>query len=308
MHEIEVVAPYRLDLTVSALRRLSTNIVDVFTADGEYIRAQPGARETVVARVRQSGADTLLARFEGGGALDRQRALVVLRRVLGVDRDVSGFHRAARRLPWLSSLAARMRGVKPPRYPTLWEACVNAVLFQQVSLAAASSISRRLTLALGAPVTSVVDVVHPFPSLDRFRSAHDDVVRSAGVSASKLATLRRVSEALHDGTLDEEALERLPSSRAAALLCAIKGIGPWTATVILLRGLGRLDVFPMHDSSVVRNLALVAGNVPVELEETLATLGTQRGMLYYCLLLARLEARDELGLRSRYSRSTTALL
>ena len=308
MHEIEVVAPYRLDLTVSALRRLSTNIVDVFTADGEYIRALPGAHEAGVARVRQSGADTLLARFEGGGALDRQRALVVLRRVLGFDRDVSGFHRAARRLPWLSSLATRMRGVKPPRYPTLWEACVNAVLFQQVSLAAASSISRRLTLALGAPVTSVVDVVHPFPSLDRFRSAHDDVVRSAGVSASKLATLRRVSEALHDGTLDEEALERLPSPRAAERLCAIKGIGPWTATVVLLRGLGRLDVFPMHDSSVVRNLVLVAGNEPVELEETLAALGTQRGMLYYCLLLARLEGRGELVLRSRYSRSTTALL
>jgi DNA-3-methyladenine glycosylase II len=99
----------------------------------------------------------------------------------------------------------------------------------------------------------------------------------------------------------------LPSPRAAAVLCAIKGIGPWTAAVILLRGLGRLDVFPMHDSSVVRNLVLVAGsNEPVELEETLAALGRQRGMLYYCLLLARLEARGELGFRSRYSRSKTA--
>jgi DNA-3-methyladenine glycosylase II len=113
---------------------------------------------------------------------------VILRRVLGVERDISGFHRAARRLPWLRTLAARMRGVKPPRYPTLWEACVNAILSQQVSLAAAASISRRLTLALGSPATSVVAVVHPFPGLDRFRGAHDDDVRAAGVSASKLAT------------------------------------------------------------------------------------------------------------------------
>jgi DNA-3-methyladenine glycosylase II len=294
-HEIEVLAPYRLDLTVSVLRRLSTNVVDVFTVGGEYVRALPGAHEVVVARVRQARAGTLLALLEGGGAQDRRQALVVLRRVLGVDRDVSGFDRAARRLPWLRSLAARMRGVKPPRYPTLWEACVNAILFQQVSLVAASSISRRLTLALGSPVRSGVDTVHSFPSLDRFRGARDDVVRAAGVSANKLATLRRVSEALQDGTLDEEALETMPSPRAAALLRATKGIGPWTATVILLRGLGRLDVFPMNDSSVVRNLVLVAGNRSLEIEKMLGALGAQRGMLYYCLLLARLEARGELG-------------
>jgi DNA-3-methyladenine glycosylase II len=39
-------------------------------------------------------------------------------------------------------------------------------------------------------------------------------------------------------------LEDKPSPEAAKLLCRIKGIGPWTAAVILLRGLGRLDVFP----------------------------------------------------------------
>ena len=39
VHEVPVVTPYRLDLTVSALRRLSTNVVDVLTADGHYMRA-----------------------------------------------------------------------------------------------------------------------------------------------------------------------------------------------------------------------------------------------------------------------------
>lgn len=75
----------------------------------------------------------------------------------------------------------------------------------------------------------------------------------------------------------------------------IKGIGPWTATVILLRGLGRLDVFPMNDSSVARNLTLVAGGIPFDVAATLEALGAQRGMLYYHLLLARLEARGEVG-------------
>ncbi|HST07140.1 MAG TPA: hypothetical protein VLJ83_03170, partial [Gemmatimonadaceae bacterium] len=85
------------------------------------------------------------------------------------------------------------------------------------------------------------------------------------------------------------------SPDAIGLLREIKGIGPWTATVILLRGLGRLDVFPMNDSSVTRNLALVSSSEPIDVESVLDSLRPQQGMLYYHLLLARLEARNDLG-------------
>jgi DNA-3-methyladenine glycosylase II len=64
--------------------------------------------------------------------------------------------------------------------------------------------------------------------------------------------------------------------------------------VILLRGLGRLDVFPMNDTSVASNLRLVGGPAALDVQTLLDALGTQRGMLYYHLLLGRLEARGEL--------------
>jgi DNA-3-methyladenine glycosylase II len=164
-------------------------------------------------------------RLEGGDARDHAGALDVVRRVLGVDRDVTPFERAARRVPWLNHLVARMRGVKPPRYPTLWEACVSSILFQQVSLSAASSISRRLTLALGHRATSQSQTLHSFPTVNELRSATDDVLRSAGLSANKLATLRRVSDALHAGTLREAALEAMPSTVAARCSARSKGSG-----------------------------------------------------------------------------------
>lgn len=75
--------------------------------------------------------------------------------------------------------------------------------------------------------------------------------------------------------------------------------GPWTAAVILLRGLGRLDVFSADDTSVAANIALVAGSAPFDVPRALNALGAQRGMLYYHLLLARLEARGEIGHPSR---------
>ena len=90
-------------------------------------------------------------------------------------------------------------------------------------------------------------------------------------------------------------MEECPSPEAAALLRRIKGIGPWTAAVILLRGLGRLDVFPANDTSVARNLALVGGSARRDVVAVLEALGPERGMLYYHLLLARLDAAAGLG-------------
>jgi DNA-3-methyladenine glycosylase II len=133
-----------------------------------------------------------------------------------------------------------------------------------------------------------------FPSAEQVLGAKEELLRATGLSASKLATLRRAGEALASGALDEATLEERSSPDAVALLRQIKGIGPWTATVILLRGLGRLDVFPMNDTSVARNLALVAGSATLDVGKILEALGPQRGMLYYHLLLARLESRGEL--------------
>ncbi len=295
-YKIEAAAPYRLDLTVSVLRRLSTNIVDVLTPEGEYVRALDGFCKPVFVRVAQTQPAILTVTIEGcASSGEHTRAFAIVQRILGVERKLSHFYRAAKGIPWLWPLAVRMHGVKPPRYPTLWEACVNAIVFQQVSLIAASSILRRIILTLGVPSKYRVIPLHAFPSAKSLLIANDDILLAAGLSANKLATLRRVADALLSGSLDEATLEERASPDAAMMLRRIKGIGPWTATVILLRGLGRLDVFPMNDSSVARNLAFVAGAVPFDIGRVLTALGPERGMLYYHLLLARLDARGEIG-------------
>ncbi|HEU4648362.1 MAG TPA: hypothetical protein VFS33_04835 [Gemmatimonadales bacterium] len=293
-YTIRVREPYRLDLTVSALRRLSSNLVDVLTAGGEYVRLLGDVAQPLVVRARQVAPDTLAITIEGDRR-EHQRLLALVRRMLGVEVDLTRFYHSASRIRWLRPLVLRMRGVKPPRYPTLWEACVNAIVFQQVSLIAASTIMGRLTTALGDPVERNGVQLYRFPGVRQVHGARDSLLRAAGLSAGKVATLRRVGDALGAGALDEARLGERPSPEAAAELRSIKGIGPWTAAVILLRGLGRLDVFPANDTSVARNLALVSGSAPLDVEAVLEVLGPERGMLYYHLLLARLEARGELG-------------
>jgi len=289
---LPVELPYRLDLTVAVLRRFSTNVVDVVAPDGTYRRVLDGIAGPLVVAVRARDGASLDVRLEAGAG-EEARALAFVRRMLGTERTVPGFDRGAARIPWLRELAARMRGVKPPRYPTLWEACVNAIVFQQVSLHAASAILGRTIAALGAAIETGGVTLRAIPTIEAFLAAPEGVLRGAGLSVNKIAALRRVGEALASGALDEAMLEARSSAEAAEVLCAIKGIGPWTAAVILLRGLGRLDVFPENDSGVARSVAAFT-NERVDVASALALLGAERGMLYYHLLLARLEARGEI--------------
>ncbi len=293
-HELRVVAPYRLDLTVSVLRRLSSNLVDRLTPAGEYLRVLVGAAGPLLVRVRQPSAESLRVTLDGPTAAHAD-ALALVRQTLGTERDLTHFRRVAAGLPWLGSLEHRMRGVRPPRYPSLWEAFVNAVIFQQVSLQSASAITRRLIVALEQPVGQERASSYPFPDAPQLLGAPDRALHGVGLSASKLATLRRAGEVLESGALTLPMLEALPSEAAAAMLQRIKGIGPWTATLILLRGLGRLDVFPVRDTSVARNLVLVGGAAPPTVSEVIEALQPEQGMVYYYLLLARLESRGELG-------------
>jgi DNA-3-methyladenine glycosylase II len=291
---VPVAAPYRLDLTVAVLRRLSSNVVDRLEPDGTYRRALDGFAAPLLASVRQCEPGALAVTLDAMPG-EEERGLALVRRILGVDRRLDAWDRSAAKVPWLRGLAQRMRGVKPPRYPTLWETCVNAIIFQQISLIAAGAIMRRTIEALGSAVEAGGAVLYAFPSAAVVADAPEAVLRGAGLSGAKIAALRAIATALLEGRLDEAMLEERSSVEAAELLCTLRGIGPWTAALILLRGLGRLDVFPINDSGAARSLALLSGGKEVDLEAALRTLGAQRGLLYYHLLLARLEARGELA-------------
>jgi DNA-3-methyladenine glycosylase II len=290
-YEVNVEAPYRLDLTVAVLRRFSTSVVDVTAPDGAYVRALADGPAPSIIGVSQRSATLLDVRFHGP-RVDAARDIARVRRVIGADASAPHFERAARKIPWLRATVEATRGVRAPRYATLWEACVNAIVFQAVSLFAATAVLKRIILALSEPLTFLDATVYPFPNAERFVAAPDQALRAAGLSFAKIAALRNVANELLSGRLDEAMLEVRSTPDAAARLCEIKGIGPWTAALILLRGLGRLDLFPAGDSGVARIVASLGGP-QVDLPETLRVLGDERGMLYYYLLLGRLIAAGE---------------
>lgn len=281
---LPVRAPFRLDLTVDALRRLASNVVDV-VSDGTYYRALSDEKGTALLAIRPHGAGAIEIRATGRQV---ERWLPVVARMLGTQVDLTQWYARSRRFAWLARLTTALRGLKPPRYPTLWEACAHAILFQQISIHAAAAIMRRAVEHLGESVTLGDVRCVAFPPAQRWLSAEDATLRAAGISRTKIAHLRCAADAFVRGEIDEGALEELPTYQAAQRLCSIRGIGAWSASVVLLRGLGRLDAFPLRDSGVARTLSLLAGDAHVDQDRLLETLGSVRGMLYYQLLLGRL--------------------
>ncbi|MBK0398354.1 DNA-3-methyladenine glycosylase 2 family protein [Limibaculum sp. M0105] len=109
-------------------------------------------------------------------------------------------------------------------------ALLKAICSQQLSVAAADSVSRKLT-ALGAEDPRVLI------ALD------DEDLRGCGLSRPKI----RYARALAEADLDYDALAVMPEEDAIATLTAIKGIGVWTAEIYLMFAIGRADVFAPGD-------------------------------------------------------------
>lgn len=286
--QIPVRPPYRLDLTVEALRRVPNNAVDVVGTDGRYRRVLACEDRHNALEVQQPAPNRLHVRI---GGKEAERALPVVERMLGTGLDLEQWMRAAGAVPWLRKLAVQLQGLRPPRYPTLWEALVHAIVFQQISLHAAAAILRRVVEALAAPIEVSGVPVFPFFSPQRLIGADDATLRAAGLSGNKIVHLRTAAIAVLEGAVRADRLEKMPSAAAASALQSIRGIGPWSANVVLLRGFGRLDVFPLKDSGVARNLRALAGDDDIDAGALLESLGSVRGMLYFHLLLGGMRNR-----------------
>ncbi len=276
--------PFRLDLTVDALRRLSTNVVDRVTEDGAYVRVLRDERgeSAIVAREHAEG---LLVRISGRNG---ERWLPAIERMLGTRADLTEWYQRVGQLPWLARLATELRGLKPPRYPSLWEAACHAIVFQQISIHAASAIMRRTVELLCSPRDVAGLSCLPFPRASELLDADVDALRAAGLSANKVAHLRSVADAIHSRALTDQEIEALATPAAIERLMRVRGIGRWTASVILLRGFARLDVFPPGDSGAARSLRALSGDDAIAAEDVVRVLAPVQGMLYYHLLLGRL--------------------
>ncbi len=300
---LEPMPPFRLDLTVWTLRRRPDNVVDRW--DGQtYRRVLPLSGGPVEVAVTQVGPpDTPQLRVEVAGQplcspLDAE-VTAVLERLLGLRIDLTAFYRFTARQGRLGQLARRFRGMKPPRYPSLFEGLVNAIACQQVTLTLGIRLLNRLTANYGLTLHEGEEVARAFPRPEDLVGLQPEDLRKLGFSQQKGRAMTELARAITDGRFDPNELADLSDEEAVERLLELRGVGRWTAEYVLLRGLGRTHIFPGDDVGARNNLQRW-----LHLEESLDYDGVQRtlarwrrfgGLIYFHLLLDRLEEAGHLS-------------
>jgi DNA-3-methyladenine glycosylase II len=312
---LEPLPPFRLDLAVWTLRRRPDNAVDRW--DGTtYRRVLPlpaGPVEVAVTQTAPPEAPLLEVALTGqpNRAAVRAALTEALDRLLGLRIDLADFYHLAGHDRRLGRLARRFVGMKPPRFATVFEGVVNAIVCQQVTLTLGIRLLNRLAEAHGASPQGE-GAVHAFPRPKDLAGRSTEDLRKLGFSGQKARAMIELARSITEGRLDLEGLALLPDEEAVAQLRGLRGVGRWTAEYVLLRGLGRTHVFPGDDVGACNNLRRwlrLRKDLDYEgVRRTLARWAPYGGLIYLHLLLDHLAKTGYLqatlpGMRRRQARS-----
>lgn len=290
-------APFRLDLAVWTLRRRPENVIDRW--DGRcYRRALALGSGPVEIAVNQTGPpDTprlhVAVTGEPAGPGTRTAVTSALERLLGLRVDLAEFAQFAARDDRIGPLARRFRGMKPPRFPTVFESVVNAIACQQITLTLGIRLLGRLAEAHGLTVSGGdAPGAHAFPRPADLAKLKPEELRPLGFSRQKARAMIELAAAVSEGLLNLEALASESDETALDHLSRLRGVGRWTGEYVLLRGLGRLHIFPGDDVGARNNLVRWLGLTdPLTYDGVRRVLSPWRaygGLIYFHLLLDRL--------------------
>ena len=295
------VPPFRLDLAVWVLRRRAENILDRW--DGQTYR-----------RALFVGSEVLEVAVEQTGSASRPRLVVnahakhpsfemesflrsTLTNMLGLKIDLRNFYSFAAKQKFFRPLISTFKGFKPSRYPTIFEALLNAISCQQVSLDVGIMLLNRLVDNFGRPAPTNPSA-HACPMPADLADISPGTLRAFGYSHQKERAILDLSRSVASGELNLESFRELDDTAALESLLAIRGVGRWSAEYAMLRGMGRLNIFPGDDvggwNNLQKHLRLRVRPNYAKTRKLLAPWKNYAGLLYFHFLLDGLGTRGVL--------------
>jgi len=177
----------------------------------------------------------------------------------------------------------RHRGKRIPPFESL----VRSIIHQQLSGQAAGTILCRFEAVCGGR----------FPAPETVLQTPTELLRSAGLSRAKTAYILGIAEKAAAGKIPSlEEFDRMSDSEIVTQLTSIKGVGQWTAEMLLIFNLGRPDVLPLHDVGVRRGFQVAHGHQILPNPNLMARHGHKWGPYRTAAALYLWRAADEPGL------------
>ena len=235
--------PYDWDAVMGFLAARATPGVEAVTTAGYRRTIEIDGRSGTLA-VSRSSRESALDVAVTLPLVGAQPAMVErVRRLFDLDADPAVITRCLGSDPLLGGILEQHPGIRCPGAWNGFEMSVRAILGQQVSVAAATTIAGRLARRFGTPVDDGGGLARLFPSPS---------IEEVGVIRTRAECIRRLARAVGDGSIAFSV--SVEPGRLIADLLALPGIGPWTAQYIAMRVLGDADAFLTGDL-VLRQMA-----------------------------------------------------
>jgi 3-methyladenine DNA glycosylase/8-oxoguanine DNA glycosylase len=214
--------------------------------------------EAVTLRYTTLASGAVLIGGWGAHRSSVQRALERMRFALGLDDDLTPFHRRFARDPLIGDSVRQRPGLRADRRPMPFEALAWAVCEQLIDYPRAVAIERRIVARLGprCPLSGLRDV----PSGTKIAGTAPALLESMDLSAGRSLSLVRAAREIDRGRLD---LEDGDHEHGWCRLRRIPGIGAWTVEMLALHGQGRYDQAPAGDLNLIKAVGrMMSGGDP----------------------------------------------
>jgi DNA-3-methyladenine glycosylase II len=294
---LRVVEPFRLDFTVWALRRRAVNRIDrwdeksytrVLLIDGHPVKLEVLKQTQGKVHVTVTSHDTISEL--------KPKVEKLLIGMLGLKVDLSEFYARAKKETHLKKLVEEFRGVKPPKFSSLFETFVNAIACQQLSLEAGLSLLNKFTERFGKKFAEKKEVFFAFPEPNSIMRCKPYQLRKLGFSFHKSEALISLAKEMVKHPEKFHQLENLSDEELISFFCSLKGIGRWSAEYVLLRGLGHTEVLPGDDIAVHKKIKKLLCLRKNPTYETIKAVEKKwypfAGLIYFHLLLKGLKSED----------------
>lgn len=254
---LKPIPPYDLDLSAKIFAEGGDEHIRTFR-DGTFWQVLKVDDQLVLAKARSTGTveqPQLCLDLESDGEVSEdleRKARCLLSSILHLNLDLESFYKAVDGDRIMRELARLLRGLKSPSTPTVFEALVDSILEQQVSIKVAWVLENRLIKAFGDSLKVDGQTYYAFPEPAKLASLTVEDLKPLGLSARKAEYILGSSKLASNGLDLEKFKNYTDPDKVIEELCRIRGIGVWTAELTMVRGMGMIDAIPADDLGLKR--------------------------------------------------------
>jgi len=227
---------------------------------------------------------------------DKESASKTVSLLFNLELDLSEFYKGARNDQIMPGLTKKLHGLKNPTTQYAFEALIDSIVEQQISLKVANAFKRRIIKKWGNVLSLEGETYYAYPTPKSLASANQQELRSVGLSERKSEYIHNVASLISEGKLDLESLKHKSAGEILRELDKIKGVGVWTAELTMLRGMQQFNALPADDLGLRRTIShYYYGGKPItslEVRKKAEQWGKWKGLAAYYLIVAEMLGID----------------